>query len=74
MIRATHIIKHAWEGIAFLLLVIILFNTLTDFVIKVGLISHTITVSQIQGFGAMATFIALANVLSREFFGVVSIN
>ncbi len=74
MIRTVHVADHVWEGIAFLLLVIILFNTVTDFAVKLGLIAPMMTAAQIQGFGVMAAGLALVNVLSRKFFGIVTID
>jgi len=68
------IIHAAYEGITemmvFALVVIVLFNTLTDFAAKMGIITNVFDVIQTQYFGLLSAVIALYNAISKKFFGL----
>jgi len=62
------IYKKILEGLLFVLVIIILFNTLTDFSLKIGIIK-TLNTQQIQYFGFLSSLLATLNILSKKFFG-----
>lgn len=66
---SQHILHSIGEGLLFLFITIILFNSLTDFATKFNLISGTLTMTQLQYFGVVSSLFAALNVLSKKFFG-----
>jgi hypothetical protein len=64
------LLKNMAEGAAFLLIVIVLFNTLSDFALKLGGITLPLSVPQIQYFGTISAALGLVNVVSHNFFGI----
>ena len=63
------IFRNVLEGLLFFLVIILLFNSLTDFSYKLGLIAETLDLQQIQYFGFLSCFLAILNILSNKFFG-----
>ena len=61
--------KNMLEGLLFFFIIIILFNSLTDFAYKIGIITQTLELQQIQYFGFLSCFLAILNILSDKFFG-----
>lgn len=62
--------KNILEGLFFLIVIIILFNSFTDFAYKLGMVTETLELQQIQYFGFLASFLAILNILSNKFFGI----
>ena len=62
------IFRNVLEGVLFFLVIILLFNSLTDFSYKLGLIAETLDLQQIQYFGFLSCFLAILNILSNKFF------
>lgn len=62
--------KNILEGLFFLIVIIILFNSFTDFAYKLGMVAETLELQQIQYFGFLASFLAILNILSDKFFGI----
>lgn len=61
--------KNILEGLLFFIVIIILFNSLTDFAYKIGIVTQTLEIQQIQYFGFLSCFLAILNLLSNKFFG-----
>lgn len=66
---ARVVTKNILEGVFFILVVIILFNTITDFALKIGITSRQLTTQDIQNFGFLSYFLGVLNFLSGKFFG-----
>lgn len=60
---------HLWEGMVVILLVVVIFNTLTDFATKVGWVTSALSKTQVQYFGTVSSLLTLMNLVSHEFFG-----
>lgn len=68
--KLIHIIYlNVLEGIFFFLLITFLFNSLTDFSYKLGIVGEILDLQQIQYFGFLSCFLAMLNILSNKFFG-----
>jgi hypothetical protein len=65
----TIIYVNIWQATFFLLLVVLLFNSLTDFATKVGLIEGALKGPQLYAFGMASTCLAFMNMFSNKFFG-----
>jgi len=63
------ITKDVLEGTLFLLTTVFLFNSLTDFSFKVGILTQTLQMQDIQHFGYLSTSLAALNAVSHKFFG-----
>lgn len=63
------IYKNILEGLFFFLVIIILFNSLTDFAHKINITAQTLELQQIRYFGFLSCFLAILNLLSNKFFG-----
>lgn len=61
--------QHFWEFIIVILVVTVLFNTLTDFATKVGWVTGALSRTQLQYFGTVSSLLTLMNLVSHEFFG-----
>lgn len=69
MTYATITSKYLFEGTLFLTVIVILFNSLTDFAEKLGVLYVPLTIEQIQYFGFLSIFLAILNLMSHKFFG-----
>ena len=58
------------EGMYFLIIIIIVFNMLTDFFFKIGFVTETLAVSDIRYYGGLSVMFAINNLISKKFFGV----
>ncbi|MEK6867438.1 MAG: hypothetical protein AABX98_01310 [Nanoarchaeota archaeon] len=61
--------KYLFEGVLFLLIIVLLFNSFTDFAEKLGILSIPLNIEQVHYFGFLAIFIAILNLMSDKFFG-----
>ncbi len=68
------VLKNIAEGGVFLLFVIVLFNTLSDFALKLGGITNPLNPPQIQYFGTVSAALGLLNMVSHKFFGFKLVN
>lgn len=62
-------LKNIAEGAVFFLVVVVLFNTLSDFALKLGGITSPLNMPQIQYFGTISAALGVLNMASRKFFG-----
>lgn len=63
------VFRNLSEGLSYALVVVILFNNITDFATKTGFITSVLTVMQLRYFGIAASLLGLFNALSHKFFG-----
>lgn len=62
--------KGSMEWVYFLIVIMVLFNTLTEFLQQIGLLGATLTVTEIQYYGILSMALAINNFLSQRFFGL----
>ena len=61
------------RGFIFAVVVIVLFNMLTDVATKTGFVIGALTTSESQYFGIVSVFLALFDALTNRLFGLVVI-
>jgi len=69
MIKRKHALQAVLEGLLALITTIILFNTYSDFAIKIGLTSEPLVLAHIQLFGYLAAMTTAINAVTHTFFG-----
>ena len=64
------IFRNSVEGMYFLIIIIIVFNMLTDFFFKIGFVTESLAIRDIQYYGGLSVMFAINNLISKKFFGV----
>ncbi len=64
------ILKNLINTLLFLLIIVAIFNLLTDFTFKLGISSQVLTKDERINFFALSYILAVFNYLSKSFFGL----
>lgn len=67
---AHSLFRRSLEWMYFLLVIILIFNVLTDFFQKIGLLGNILTITELQYYGMISFLLAINNLISKKFFGL----